>query len=479
MTVINTDTPAPRIEKIDDVRALYEGTDTNPDLGEPLIGIEIEFALCQKEKANAPLSQKQNQNIVSQAKSINLGIRQEPPTTSIEIASNPYKPGDISTLHSNMAQQTQKLSQLVENEGAILSPFGHLPHIPLSDIIIVDTPRYQGFFGSPRSDMPEIYKFFTSCMNIQSSISYKNSDHLLRIVRIATALEPFIFITTDSSCGFFEGQPIDHVQNIACKDAVGPINAGIPDFYYTAQTGDELIEKHIDFTLHHPHVFTAWDNDGNLTRFPVGVWTSYSELEKKNFGPLTLTNYLQTQSESWRRACNIATIPDTNANIIGHRAEIGSFQNGLLHQSASALLLTYLIAFDDDFYGETQELLKNFGIDIQNLDNNRDILQQNFNNCCYHKNEYLNVPFGNKTIKDFALSFAEIIQKYAIKNNIEKLSNPLLHILDSGKPDWMVYREKFTTLQSSVAFLNSHDFKANAIITADELLNQNNVADVA
>lgn len=480
MTIIKGEHLSPPIEKPADIRPFYEGVDTNAALDISKIGIEIEFSLCQNDKALSPLTRQQNAALVSKAKTQNLGIRQEPPTTALELASDPYQPAQLNDLASDVASQAQKLAALVAQENCILSPFGHLPHIPLSQKQVIDSARYEAFFVPPREDMVETYRFFTSCMNIQTSVSYQNADHLLRIIRMATALEPIIFLSTDSSCGFFEGQPIDHIQNIAQKDKLG-INAGIPDFYYSAKSGAELIDAHIDFTFNNPHVFAVWNEAGELTRLPKGQWSAYKDIKSQGHGPLNLTNYLQAQSESWRRACNIATIVDGQGQLIGHRAEIGAFQNGLLHQNASALLLTYLIAYDEEFYAGTQDLLMECGIDLQNLDGCKKLLKSNFKAACYHKNQYHALPFGTKALKDFALPFAQLILARASKQNLSALAGPLTHILQSGKPDWLVYRQNFPTLERTTAHLKTQAAKPQAPFTApltcaDQIINKSKAA---
>ncbi len=453
MTNISGSQSSPIIQTIDDLRAYYQGTDTNDALNTPKIGAEIEFALC-KQKGLSPLSFEDNAKLVKQAKENHIGIRNEPPTTAIEIASPAFEVDELKSLIKTINDQIETLVQLSIENDLVLSPFGQIPDIAMEDLKIVDLPRYQTFFVPRRKDIFHIYRFFTSCMSIQTSISYRNTDHLLKIIRMATALEPILFLSTDGSSRFMEGKEIFHTQNIGQKDKLHR-NSGIPDFYYSAENGQELIDHHIKFSLEHRHVFTYFNHDGELTRLPPEQWLSFNDLETLDLGPKNLINYMQLQSQHWRRACNISTVLDEQNALLGHRAEIVSWQTGLLHQRATALALSHLIAFDDTFYEETSVLLQDFGIDLSNLEGSRDTMEGNFKTACYHNNRYHDLQFGYFTIKDFTQKWAEIIEKASKANNLEKELTPILHILKTGRPDWLVYREKFKTLAQTNDYLSN------------------------
>lgn len=431
------------------MRGFYEGAQNSACK----IGAEVEYALCRQLDLTAP-SLLENKALFSGLEHKGWGARREPPTNAIELATPPFEISNIRDLLSHVNQGTSALYAAALEQGLIVSPFGHLPHTALTDLEVIDLDRYQAFWENVRGDMVECARFFMSCMNIQVSLGYKDPDHLLRIIRMATALEPVMFLTTDSSCGFNEGRPIRHVQNIAQKNKMG-VNTGIPDFYYTARSGAQLVDAHIDFTLNNPHVFTAFNDAGALVRFPEGRWCSFNQLEALGLGPQNLTNYLQAQSESWRRACNIAVITDEDGNLTNHRAEIAAFQNGLLHQRASAIILGYLIGFDDQFYEDTQKLLHGAGIDLDALDESKPVLEANFDAACYHDNRYHEVSFGTATMKDFVLPFADVIEAAAARHGLGADIQPAVHIMRSGRPDWLVYRQALPTLDETLDYLRS------------------------
>jgi hypothetical protein len=184
-----------------------------------------------------------------------------------------------------------------------------------------------------------------------------------------------------------------------------------------------------------------------------GQWVSFSQLEKLGLGPQNLLNYRQAQSENWRRVCNIATIDEAAGNIIGHRAEFNLFNSGLQHQRSTAVLLAALIAFNDTFYESTKALLRVFGIDLEDLSASRETLERNFQSLCFHGNRFHDLIFGNKTLKDFALPFADLIESAYDGTAFSSPTSPALHILRSGRPDWMVYRKALPTIESLKAYL--------------------------
>lgn len=475
MTIIDPTSTTRPITSAADIIESYAGTDTNPHLGgTPKIGLEIEQTLFNQSTGN-PISIADNTAIITQARDKNITVNQEPSAALLELTSPAYLPKDLPILLKELCHEAHGLHDIAANMDIGISPFGQLPAATLDQHEVVNLERYQTFFAPPRADMVDTFRFFASCLNIQASVSYRNADHLLDIIRMATALEPILFLSTDSSSGFTRSRERKNIHNLSQKDRLSP-NAGIPDFYYTAKTGEEFITDHINFTFTNPHIFACFDDDNKLTRLPAGQWTSYNQLEALKLGPQNQANYLQSQSESWRRACNIATILDDNGTLIGHRAELAAFQTGLMHQRSTAAILTNFIAFDEQFYTAAAALLKQFGIDLQDLQSCKPALESNFKNACYHNNQFHEVPFGNATLKDFAIPFAAIIEAAADRNALAPYAAPILHILRSGRPDWLVYREKFQTLEDTLHYM--HNFNTH-VKTVPDLLSPWSCADWA
>lgn len=450
MTEIKKAQADKKITNLVDIHNVYTGSDACK------IGIEVEQSFFNQDNLT-PLTEKQCAAIIAKARTKSIEIHNEPSATSLELVSGPYLPNQLPALLKAIDHDFHALISIAKKQGITPSPFGHLPHTQTSDHNLIKNERYETFFSPPRDDMKKTFEAFVNYMNIQASASYKDANHLLKIIRMATALEPILFLSTESSCGFYENVPLKQCLGIELITKRGR-NGGIPDFYYTAKTGDELINNHIDFTFNHPHIFAYFNNEGDLTRLPSDKWASFNELENRDLGPKNLTNYMQTQSESWRRACNIAPIINNDGDLISHRAELAAFQTGLMHQRATATLITNFIAFDEDFYEQTQALLLEHGIDLNDLQSCKALLNNNFEQACYHKNKYHSIPFGNgKTFKDFVTPFASIIESAADRSNLSQYARPAVHIMRSGRPDWLVYREAFQTLEETKNYMRNFE----------------------
>jgi hypothetical protein len=437
-----------------DVLGFYKGAAENPllpaELRAAMIGAEIEQTVYRTADLR-PLDGVQGNALAQAGRQAGLAIHREPSTTLAEVVTAPFTPENLDHLLQQADERFAGLYALARAQGAALAPFGHLPHLRAEEHAVTQVPRYKAFWDPPRADMMDIYRSFLY-PNIQTSVSYRDADHLLRIIRLCTALEPFLFLLTDASAGIFEGAAIDYCPWLHMKSRRG-MNGDAPGFYYTAKTGAEFIDAHVEHTLNAPYLFVYFDAQNELQRLEAGRFISFSQLENLGLGPQNFLNYRQAQSENWRRICNIAAINDADGGVLGHRAETNLFNSGLQHQRATAILLMNLIAFNDAFYEEVKALLLHTGIDLENLDRSRNILDKNFQALSYHKNQFHALPFGNAALKDFALRFADLVESaYNGKASAARVA-PLLHILRSGRPDWLVYREMFPAMADIRTYL--------------------------
>ena len=438
-----------------DVIALYNGTRTNPNLPEKTsqIGMEVEQNFYTLETLH-PLTKEQSLDIVSEGGRQAIGINNEPTATTLEVLTDPHPKANFHDLIAQINRRFLELWDLGLENGALPTPFGYLPHITPEQHHFIDNERFKAMWLSGRSDVIEARSSFLDS-SIQVSVSYRDFDHLLKIMRLSVALEPFLTLTTECDAGFFEGRAMKGSPRTVILKRRG-LNGGVPDFYYNVKSGEELIDAHIDFSMNNPHVFLCFDNGGVLRALPQGVWTSFSTLEEKGYGRQTLLNYRQAQSESWRRTINLAEIRDDEGTLFGHRAEISSlFCTGLQHQRATAAILSFHLAYCGHFYDSIETLLKDFGIDLQNLETAKTILDQNFEHVHNHGGRYFDLPFGTRTIKDFAISFSEIVGECFKGSGLDQFSAPLMHILETGRPDWLVNRELFKNLEQQKAYMKA------------------------
>ena len=455
MSEIKTKSQNWSVKEKNDVFALYEGTSTNKNFSDTQsrIGMEVENNFYNIKELST-LSEQQSNNFVSEGRRKAICMNTEPSATTLEILTDPYKREEFDQLIGQINRRFSDIYNFGREQGIAPSPFAHLPHITAEEHHQTHNDRYVAFWIPPRDDLVDAFKSFLD-PSIQVSISYKDFDHLLRIIRLSVALEPFLILTTEADAGFYEGAPINGSPRTRILKRRGR-NGGIPDFYLKAKNGEELIDSHIDYTLNNPHIFVCFNNEGELVKLPSGIWSPFLDLEDKGYGPCDLLNYRQAQSESWRRTTNISEIRNTDGTLLGHRAEISSlFCTGLQHQRATSSVLSYLLAYCPNFYRNINDLLKEFGIDMDSLYDCKDILDQNFEHAHMHKGRYFDLPFGTKTIKDFTVGLSEIIQDCLKGSVLKQYSAPLTHILETGRPDWLVNREIFTTLEQQKHYMKA------------------------
>jgi hypothetical protein len=216
-----------------DVIDYYRGTQTNfliPEAARtPKIGMEMEYTAFILGSLT-PLGIEKGNALVLAGEKAGLQVHREPSSTLAEVITDPFSPENLERLLVQSEEKFRSLYALASEQETCLSPFGHLPHIGAQEHSVTKVPRYKAFWDPPRADMQDIYRSFLY-PNIQTSISYRDWDHLLRIIRLCTALEPVMFLLTDASAGFFEGEPIDDCPWMKLKSRRG-VNGGIPDFYY-------------------------------------------------------------------------------------------------------------------------------------------------------------------------------------------------------------------------------------------------------
>ncbi|MCB1532239.1 MAG: hypothetical protein KDJ35_05150 [Alphaproteobacteria bacterium] len=439
----------------EDVIGLYAGTETNETFADTAsrIGMEVELNLYNTDTLE-PLTEEQSKCLICEGQRNALSINNEPSASTLEVISEPHLPGNFGDLIEQINGRFDELWQIGSDHHTLPSPFAYLPHITPEEHHQTHNDRYIAFWGPPREDVVEAYHSFVD-PSIQVSVSYRDYEHLLRIIRLSIALEPFLILTTEADAGFYEREQVGGSPRTRVLKRRGR-NGGVPDFYYSAKTGEELIDRHIDFTLNNKHMFVCFNHDGQLAKLPGLEWASFLELEEKGYGPQNLLNYRQAQSMSWRRTVNISEIRDGEGTLFGHRAEISSlFCTGLQHQRATSAVISCLAAYCKHFYNNINELSKDFGIDLDNLEGTKDLLNQNFENAYAHEGRYFDLPFGTRTIKEFATGFAEISQECLKRWNLDQHSGPLMHILSEGRPDWLVNRELFQTLDQQKAYMRA------------------------
>ncbi|GJL85704.1 MAG: hypothetical protein DHS20C02_14790 [Micavibrio sp.] len=437
------------IENEDDVFDLYVGVGS-----ESKAGLEVEMTFFDPATMK-PMSLAQNKLLKNAAEARHDGdwVHTEPTADILEIVSIPGYPNDIKNVLNDINDKIKILTDKAGELGLKRSYFQELPDRTGKELLehIVDSERYQTMYWPYREDMTDIVTYFAVCKSNQVSISHRDPDHLLENIRRLYFLAPFLFLLTDNSSGFNQGQPFSGHQGMMHRTALEE-RGGILPYIFTAQNGEDFIRKHIDYVMNNK-LFMHYDENGTLTGIPSGTWSSFEKLRTQclNFA----SNYYLAQSILWPDV-KIAALKNRDGGVIGHRFEPRMFGVGI-HQHQTAFLITTALAFKPNFAAQVDALLAEYGFDTQDLDTARENLEAAYDSAQNHNGKFFDIPYGTGTVANFAKEFADLIENAHIGDGLDEELEPLLSICRTGCTDGKINRMMFPTLESTMEFQKTHD----------------------
>lgn len=438
------------IASADDVIANYDGAGENAKLG-----IEVELCFF-NEADSSPMSVAQNEALIKTMRETHKAdwVRQEPSAETVEVNSIAQ---DWAGLPSVIKDTNDKMDLLV-GEAAKLglkrSFFSDLPHKTHQDLLnnIVNVERYQAFFQPPREDMMEIAAYFTVCKSNQVSVSYKTHDHLLANIRRLYALTPFLFMLTGNTSAFAENQLFTGHHGMRYRRGLYG-RGGCPCYVFTAKSGEEYIDAHINHVMNNP-LYVFYDENGVLKRIPSGTWTTFNTLKKEGLN--TSSNFHLSESIIWPDV-KIAALKDKDDHVVGHRYEGRMFGVGA-HQHTTAALITGALAFHDNFGAQIDELLKRYGFDFEGAEGQTRIhLRAAYAAATEHDNHFFNIPYGTGTMAEFAKEFANLMEAALDGAGYDTELAPLLHICRTGITDTKANRLLFPNMQDIQNVQSTYD----------------------
>jgi len=439
------------INDIDDVIHTYSGAGKNT-----MTGIEVELAYFDPKTPDlTPMTIPQNKVVKNATNTECCGdfARNEPTSEMLEIGSDPGTPEDLKTIIDDTNRKINCLSKKAADIGLKRSYFQDLPNQTAAQLLqnVVPVERYQAFFAPPRDDMTDIAAYFSVCKSNQVSVSYREPEHMLQNIRRLYALAPVIFMLTDNGSGFDEGQAFS--GHAGMKHRAALLNrGGCPDYVFTAKTGDEYIQSHINAVMNNP-LFVYYDNDGKLIRLPTGQWESFESLRAKGLN--TATNYYFSESILWPDI-KIAALKNKADEVINHRYEARMIGVGI-HQHVSALLIVAGLAYNPVFAEKTDHLLAQFGFDWSAPDSTKTNLQNAYSNAREHNGKFLDIDYGNAQMIDFTRKFADLIEEAYLSTNLENETLPITSIARTGCTDAKINRVMFDTLDKALAHQRDYD----------------------
>ncbi len=451
MSEVNASDLTP-INSADDVFDLYLGSGHQAKAG-----LEVEMAFFNPESENLDvMSLCQNRVLKNSAAAALEGdwVHNEPTSELLEVASSA---ADFANMHRVLDETNKKIRLLTEKAqelGLKRSYFQELPEKTADELLskIVEVDRYQIMYAPYRADMKKCVQYFAVCKSNQVSVSHRDPAHLLENVRRLYVLAPFLFLLTDNSAGFVEGQAFSGHGGMSLRHhGLLEGRGGVLPYVFSAKSGEELISAHIDHVMNNP-LFMYYCKDGSLKGVPSGDWgVTFNSLKERGLN--TASNYYLGQSVLWPDV-KIAALKNSAGDVTGHRYEARMFGVGM-HQHQTAMIITSALAFHADFSQKVNDLLARYGLgDSEDLFAH---VQQAYANAREHKGKFFDVAYGNGSMAAFAREFADLVEAMAADIGMEDEVLPLLTICRTGCTDGKVNRKLCPTLAETLAFQKHYD----------------------
>jgi len=420
-----------------------------------MIGTEVELCFFDPDTLEM-MSPAQNKVAMeaAMARHSSGSFNYEPASDLLEANSAPGFFNDLQPVFDDIATKMRTLTDETSKLGLRRSYFQGLPHVTAETLLnnIVDVERYQAFFNPPRADMMDIAAYFTTTKSTQVSISYKDYEHMHRNVRQLYLLAPFLFLMSDNSAGFNEGQRFKGHAGMYHRASLGG-RGRFPPYIFSAENGEQYIEGHIDHVMHN-RMYVYYDADGVLQTLPSGTWWTF-EKDLKPRGLNTVANYYLAQSILWPDV-KIASLRDDEGNVTQHRYEARMFGVGM-HQAQTALLVTGALSFDDDFAEKVGGLLRDYGMCLREAPVCIESLTKNYDAAQGHDGAFFDVAYGTGRMRDFAKEFGALLGDSKAAALYPEQIAPALHICESGWPDGRVNQALFADLDAVKIHLRDYD----------------------
>lgn len=439
------------VSSIDDVLPTYAGA------GDDMrIGAEVELSFFDPAAPDlAPMTVPQNKIVKNAAAARVPGdwLRNEPTADTIEMISFAAPPGDLKAVFADIRRKLSALTAKAGKIGLKRSYFQHLPDRTAGDLFknLMDLERYRAFFDPPRADMTDIAAYFAVAKSDQVSVSYRDPAHMLANVRRLNFLAPLLFMITDNTAGFDQGKKVTGHAGMLHRASLGA-RGGVPDYLFTAKTGEDYIRAHIDAVINNP-LYVFYDENGVLQKIPSGEWSSFEKLKTRGLN--TAANYWLAETVLWPDV-KIAAIKDDAGNVVNHRYEARMFGVGI-HQHQSALLIVAALAANRAFADQVDWLLTRYGFGTHDMAAAKALLIDSYSAARHHNGKFLDIPYGTGMMRDFAHEFAALLETAYIAQDYDDELAPILTILRSGCTDAKVNRILFPTLQDTLDHQRAYD----------------------
>lgn len=424
-----------------DARPLYAPT---PAEFTGKVGVEVEMILFQTGDGKPVIPDASTmQTMQSQLREMGYDAQLEPAGV-LEYASYPAALEDVPQLARTMTKDIDVFEKTAESYGFKRAFFSVMPTTTHDDALskIVARERLGAVIQGLTSRFgKEALDFSLLGTGVQTSFSPKDSDELYDMTRRGYMLTPLLLAAMNSSSGYSNNNPeyIDrHVRGNSYLLA-GPAG-GIAESFLNASSGDEFIKNHIDFVFKTPMHF-AYKDDGSLLIPPAGEILNFEQLIK--MGLNTQSNYELAETFVYNdiKICNLR---DASGDVVGKRVEVRAADSGK-HQPLSTLLLTAAIVPSGPTAEAFEETLKNYGF-TNDPKQDAELLKAARDAAVNHKGQFMDIPFGTGSMRDFAADVAGILVNHYDGQKLDAQLAPLMEILTTGNVDAKCFAQKYSSL---------------------------------
>ena len=370
----------------------------------------------------------------------------------LEYASPAVAVSDIAALMRVLEKDVTVFEHEAQAHGYSRAPFSILPTTTLQDAMdnLVSRERLVASITAMRDIFdPVMLNLPLLTTGVQTSFSPANEDEMFRMMYRGYALTPLLIAAMNSSAGFVANDPARQDMHLrgSYYDACGTAG-GIANSFLKAASGATLITNHIDAVFDTPMHF-AYDADGSLIRSTADNVITFRSLIDKGLN--TISNYELAESFIYNdvKICNLR---DAEGNVAGKRLEIRAADSGL-HQAASTLLLTGAMIPDGKTADAFESLLKDYGF-TGKPQQDAALLTDARKSAVYHQGQFMDVPFGTGTLRDFAADVAGLLVTHYQGAGLDPELSHLTNILLTGECDAKAFSKSLPTLKDVTASLN-------------------------
>ena len=368
------------------------------------------------------------------------------PAGVLEYASPPVDVRDVAKLVVQSKSDIATFEKVIGEHGYARAPFAILPTTTPQDALDNKVSRER--LEASLAVLSEVYPPGLSNVpllttGVQTSFSPKSDAEMFRMAYRGYALTSLIVASMNSSSGFAANDDKRrddvHLRTKYYEDygTAGGISAA----FLKSETPEQFIRNHIHEVFDNP-MFFAYRDDGSLLRSTKDNVLTFRKLVDQ--GMNTLTNYELAETFLYNDI-KIANVRDSEGQVVGKRVEIRAADSGV-HQPASTLLLTTALIPDGITAQKFDNLLKDYGF-TGNPKQDAAMLQSARKNAVEHNGRFMNVPFGNGSLRDFAADVAAlVIAHYDRDRNVQAEVSKLAEVLLTGESDAKLNAAKYSKL---------------------------------